>query len=497
MLCADVQVEKTSTKQIVPGEEATYTLKVTDNGPGKAENVTVSDPLPKGESFVSASSGCAASDGKVTCNIASLAVGASQTFDVTVKVSGGAKCSDLTNTATVTDAVPDPNLGNNSSTVRNCAAKADIEITKGPSAVQIAPDGQVMYTLVVKNKGPSDDDDVTVSDPLASGLSLQSAQPSQGSCSTAGGKVLCHLGRLAAGGAAQVLVTTNATVSSGCIENAAEAFGDGFDPNQADNRDAAKVCVTPKQAPRFDLAIKKTAKPTHILAGGKVKYTLLVTNNGPDTAPGVKVADTFNRIGRVISVKSTVGSCTKSLPTACSLGDMAKGATVTITVVVEPLSVGGNQRNVATVTGEGNDTNPDNNESAAKIKVTPRLKIIKKADRKSVEAGGIVHYTIRVTNLAKKIAVEDVRTCDQMPSGLAFVSATPKAKLAKGTPCWSAKVIKGGKSRVYHVTAKALHGAKRALRNVATTQARGGGAGRAVAAVTVRPEPVKPTPVTG
>jgi hypothetical protein len=140
------------------------------------------------------------------------------------------------------------------------------------------------------------------------------------------------------GGTIKISSPAQMAGASGRLENAAEAVGNRFDPDQTNNRDAAKACVTPKSAPQFDLAIKKTVKPSHILAGGRVTDTLPVTINGPDTAPGVKVADTFNRSGRVISVNSSVGSCSKSLPMACSLGDVANGAKVTITVVVEPLS---------------------------------------------------------------------------------------------------------------------------------------------------------------
>jgi uncharacterized repeat protein (TIGR01451 family) len=494
---ADVAIEKTSSGPVIAGKDATYDLKVTNNGPSQAAGVVASDPLPEGETFVSASNGCTAAAGKVTCDAGKLEVGESKTFEVTVKVAAGAECSALTNTATVATTTTDPDPGNNSSTVRNCEAKADLEIKKEASSAQVAPDGQAMYTLVVKNKGPSDDHNVTVDDSLPAGVAAESAQASQGSCSLAGGKVLCGLGYLAAEGAAQVLITAKDTAPSGCQVNTAEVTGNGYDPTQADNRSTAKVCVTPKKTPQFDLAVKKTVKPKRVFADGTVTYTLLVTNNGPETAPNARVTDTFNRLGEVLSVKTTAGTCTTALPLGCSLGDLAPGAKVTITVRMLPLETGKKQRNVASVTGEGNDTDPSNNQSGANITVVPRIKITKVADRRTLEAGGIVHYRIKVTNLSKRIALRNVRTCDHMPAGLAYIGAAPKAKLTGGMPCWTAKAIKGGGSVVYRVTAKVLSSAKGIERNVATAKTAGAKAVHAAAGVVVHRKPPRPTPVTG
>jgi len=532
LLCPDVSIEKSSPGPVVPGENATYELKVTNHGPGAAPNVVVSDPLPSGETFVSADPGCAESGGTVTCTIASLDEGTSQTFKVVVKVDSSAKCEGLENTATVTDGVTDPNPGNNSSSVRDCGPKSDLGIEKTASSADVTSGGQVMYTLVVTNHGPGDNTNVTVSDPLAPGLALESAKPSQGECSTAGGKVSCNLGELVAGGSAQVLVTAKvgspAAAGSGCgnggtqIANSAEVIGDGFDPSQANNRDEAPVCVlsnpppnvppranppanpptNPPSPSQFDLVVKKTANHRQIVGDGKVTYKIAVTNNGPDTAQGVKVKDTFNHQGKVESVKTTAGSCTKTMPISCSLGSLASGAKATITVVLLPLEAACKQTNAAAVEGEGTDTDPASNLSKVQVCVVPKLGIVKKVDHKSVQAGGIVHFTIRVTDLAKKIAATNVHTCDRMPAGLAYVASGPKAKITKGMPCWTKALLKGGKSVVYHVTARALNGVAGVRRNVATAKAGNahgvkGAAARDGASVVVHPKPPKPTPVTG
>jgi uncharacterized repeat protein (TIGR01451 family) len=87
---ANVAVTKT-VGSVVAGTEATYTLTVSNGGPSAAENVVVTDTLPEGVTFVSASdSGCtmvrAGPNGVVTWpNIGTLANGASQDYTLTVQ----------------------------------------------------------------------------------------------------------------------------------------------------------------------------------------------------------------------------------------------------------------------------------------------------------------------------------------------------------------------------------------------------------------------------
>ena len=82
---ADVRLEK-SASDLHPraGDVVTYTLKATNDGPGTAKDVTITDPLPPGVTFLSASAPCTASGGIVSCPVGDLAKGASRT--VTIKV---------------------------------------------------------------------------------------------------------------------------------------------------------------------------------------------------------------------------------------------------------------------------------------------------------------------------------------------------------------------------------------------------------------------------
>lgn len=109
---ADLAITKTDKPDpAVAGSKLTYTLTVTNNGPNPATGVTISDTLPAGVAFVSASAGCSSAAGTVTCNLGGLASGSSASVTIVVRPSSP---GTITNTASVTGGEPDPNPANNS-----------------------------------------------------------------------------------------------------------------------------------------------------------------------------------------------------------------------------------------------------------------------------------------------------------------------------------------------------------------------------------------------
>ena len=101
------------------GGSLTYTLTVTNNGPDPSTDSTVTDTLPPGVTFVSATpsqGACSEAPGTVTCTLGPLAVGASSaTIQIVVTVDATA-LSPLSDTATVTGVETDPVAANNSAT---------------------------------------------------------------------------------------------------------------------------------------------------------------------------------------------------------------------------------------------------------------------------------------------------------------------------------------------------------------------------------------------
>ncbi len=86
---------------VFEGESFTYTINITNNGPGDATDVVLSDPLPENVSYVSAntiSGPCTESAGSVTCELGNLKEGESAV--VTIRVTAE-EFGMTTNTVTV------------------------------------------------------------------------------------------------------------------------------------------------------------------------------------------------------------------------------------------------------------------------------------------------------------------------------------------------------------------------------------------------------------
>ena len=124
---ADVAVSKT-VDGVEAGAQSIYTITVSNAGPSDAAGIVVTDVLPAGVTFVSASNGGTNSSGTVTWPaISTLADGASQQFTLTVDVDAGTSGS-LSNQATANSGTtPDPNATNNTTTlVSGIGANADV-----------------------------------------------------------------------------------------------------------------------------------------------------------------------------------------------------------------------------------------------------------------------------------------------------------------------------------------------------------------------------------
>jgi uncharacterized repeat protein (TIGR01451 family) len=110
----DLQIVKTADDEIyVVGDQITYTLTITNNGPGISPAIA-SDDLPSGVGLVSIDAGCSESSGLVTCDLGSLDPGESVVVTVVVEAIAD---GNIANTAMVSGADIDTDPSNDSSTV--------------------------------------------------------------------------------------------------------------------------------------------------------------------------------------------------------------------------------------------------------------------------------------------------------------------------------------------------------------------------------------------
>ena len=97
----------------VIGQNLTYTLTVTNAGPGTATGVIVTQVLPQGAAFVSATGGVSPVNGNLTFQLGNLPSGGTTLMVVVRPIPGTAT---LTTTATVKSNESDPNPANSTAT---------------------------------------------------------------------------------------------------------------------------------------------------------------------------------------------------------------------------------------------------------------------------------------------------------------------------------------------------------------------------------------------
>ena len=226
-----------------------------------------------------------------------------------------------------------------------------------------------------------------------------------------------------------------------------------------------------------DLAITKTDNQTSYVPGAAISYTIVVTNAGPSLAAGVTVSDIVPpAIGGVTATCSAAG--TASCGTNSSSGNnvsftgasLAAGAgsqlTVTITGIVDPPTTS-DLVNTATVAA-ASDPNAANNSATDTDSRTPTSDIVlsKTVDQVTPTVGTVVTFTITASNRGPSDAT-GVLVIDQLPSGLALISATAsQGSYERETGFWRVGAIANGASATLQLAARV--GVPARLVNIAT-----------------------------
>ncbi len=411
---------------IVPGGQRVYTIAVANAGPSDADNVVVTDTLPPGLTFASATGAtCSASGATVTCNLGTLVaadpVTAIQiTADVDPSVTG-----TVTNAATATSTTPDPNPADNADTSSSVTSPAaDLDVSKVDLADPVLAGAQIAYQISGRNSGPSTATNVAVVDTLPVGVSFASASLTigSGSCGVAAGVITCSLGTLAPGAifAIDVLVDVDPSVPDATVlTNAVAISSTTPDPTSANNSDTEDTTV----GTSADVGVTKVAAFPAATPGQNVSYQLVVTNVGPSDALGVVITDALPT--GLTNVVVTGATCAGTTTLVCPLGTLAPGAAVPITVTadIDPALVG-NLVNSVTVTTTTPDPNPANDTATTAIPLAPAADLsIVKTGPATVIAGQLMTYTLLITNAGPSDALNAV-VSDTLPAGVSLVSAT-------------------------------------------------------------------------
>ena len=391
------------------GDKVDYTVTVTNDGIGDANNVVIVDRLGEGLTFVSASDNGVWDPVKRTVTwIVDLAKGESKVFSVIATVSG---YGNVTNSLVV---------GNKTVGVNVTVPEIIPDKTANISNPNFGDN--VNYTVTVTNDGIGDAKDVVVRDVLGEGLKFVSATGEY--TWDEDSRTVTWIVDLAKGESRTFYV--NATVSG---------YGNVTNSLIVGNKTISVNVTVPEIIPDKTVGIEN---PNF---GDTVTYTVTVTNDGIGDAKDVVVRDI---LGEGLTFVDATGNYTfdEVTRTVTWIVDLAKGESRTFYVN-------------AIVSGYGNVTNSlvVGNKTVGVNVTVPEIIPDKTANISNPNFGDNVNYTVTVTNDgigdAKDVVVRDV-----LGEGLKFVSATGNYTFdeATHTVTWIVDLAKG-ESKVFSVIA--------------------------------------------
>lgn len=431
----DVGVTKTTTDTVVAGGQVTYTIEVTNNGPGDARGVEVTDTLDSRLTFVSFDAGTsgatiAQAGQDLTFTVGTLTSGQTETFTILVDVATSAT-GTLNNQADITTTDTDTVAANDSDDI-DLAITIDTDLVIDKSVdVSTAVPGQdtLTYTFTISHDtdSVSDSGQVTFSDALPAGLTgvtINAPDATSSGFDTGNQTATVVFDPIPIGVSRTFTITASVNEdATGTVTNTGSITVAGGESDTTNNSDTAATDLTPQ----FDITLTKVADDTTPDPGTNVTYTIDLTNAGPSVATNVVLTDdvptglTFVS-GTLDGQAATLAGSTITFP-AVSIEDAETlSATLVFTVGVD---TSGTVTNTASVTADSGETNTTNNSASEDITATPEadLTVIKTVDNATTQAGQSLIYTVTVTNSGVSTA-SAATAVDTLPTGVTFVSGT-------------------------------------------------------------------------
>ncbi|MGH9877053.1 MAG: DNRLRE domain-containing protein, partial [Nitrososphaerales archaeon] len=260
---------------------------------------------------------------------------------------------------------------------------ADLVITQDKDFDWVIAGEMYVYTIIIKNSGPSEATNVVITDILPAGTRFTTFSASQGTCSETDNIVTCSLGAIPADDYATiaVVVTVKSDVQASSLTNYASVTSDTADLDKDNNSATGMINVTRQS----DLSITIAGSSEPVAVGQELTYNITVTNDGPSDAANVVATDALPKGATLLTTISSQGTCalTGSVVT-CNLSTIPDNGSATITIVatVNPSNLTDSITTSASVTSDtdryaGPDTygetaryrGPDSDNNSRKIVV--------------------------------------------------------------------------------------------------------------------------------
>ena len=435
---------------VAAGSNVTYTQVVTNNGPSAADNAALIEAVPTNTTFVSlaAPSGwtcttpAVGATGNIVCTDLSLAGSTAATFSLIVKVNTGTTNGTvITNTASVSSSVSDPNSSNNTAsavTVVGATSQAEMTVTNAASPNPVIAGSDITYTQTATNVGSATATTPTLSETTPPNTTFQSISAPPGTtCTTPAvggtGLISCSAPAAPAGssGTVVLVVQVAAGTASGTVISDTVTVNS---TNQAFGANSATVTDVVATASQADLALSTVATPLSVFAGNDITYTQTATNNGPAAAAAVSYLEAVPTNTTFASISAPSG-WTCSTPAVGATGNitctdpsLASGSSADIIVVVNLASTvtAASITANSSISSTTSDPNSANNSTIVNTPVTTAcdLAVTNSGSPSPVTAGSNITYTQIVTNAGPSNCAAATFT-EAIPANTTFVSLTP------------------------------------------------------------------------
>src|SRR6185295_3046620 len=301
---------------------------LTNSGVSDADNVTITD-LVDSRLVVTAVTGtasvCAPASQAVSCTLAHLAGGGSETVTVTYSVASTTDSATVSNTANATS---DEDSASDTDSV-DIAEDVQLSVSKTFATPTVTAGGSASgFSISVHNAGASDADNVLVTDVVDGRLVVTAVTSGSFTCLAPSQTVSCSLVHLAAGATATISVTFHVetdTDSDPAVSNSATASSDEDSAN-----DTTSVAIVEN----VDLSVDKAFASPSVTAGGAASsFSISVHNSGSSDADNLNLTDTVDPRLVVDSITAGAYTCAPaSQSISCTLAHLGAGATQAITV---------------------------------------------------------------------------------------------------------------------------------------------------------------------